>query len=64
MHPRPKQQAMQERKRKKLAAKGWRLGVAKDFLGLTPEEVAYIAVRLKLAASLKKRRHMRGASPP
>ena len=53
---------MREDKRKKLAAKGWRTGDAKDFLGLSPEEEAYIELRLKLADGLKKRRNMRGVT--
>lgn len=53
---------MQASKRKKLAAKGWRTGDAKDFLGLTSEEEAYIDLRLKLADGLKKRRHLRGVT--
>ena len=53
---------MQAGKRKKLASKGWRTGDAKDFLGLTPEEEAYIDLRLKLADGLKKRRHLRGVT--
>jgi ribosome-binding protein aMBF1 (putative translation factor) len=53
---------MREGKRKKLAAHGWRTGDAKDFLGLSPEEEAYIDLRLKLADGLKRRRHMRGVT--
>ena len=53
---------MREDKRKKLAAKGWKTGDAKDFLGLSPEEEAYIDLRMKLADGLKKRRHMRGVT--
>ena len=53
---------MRESKRKKLADKGWKLGSAKDFLGLTPEEEAYIELRLKLADSLKVRRNARGVT--
>ncbi len=53
---------MREGKRKKLAAKGWRIGDAKDFLGLTPEEEAYIDLRLRLADGLKERRQMRGVT--
>ena len=33
---------MRESKRKKLAAKGWRTGTPKDFLGLSDEEEAYV----------------------
>lgn len=47
---------MRESKQKRLAAKGWKLGGASDFLGLTPEEEAYIELRLKLADGLRKRR--------
>ena len=48
---------MRESKRKKLAAKGWRTGTPKDFLGLSDEEQAYVNLRLKLAEGLKTRRH-------
>ena len=40
---------MRKSKRKKLADKGWAIGSAKDFLGLTKEEEACIELRLKLA---------------
>jgi len=53
---------MRESKRKKLAAKGWKTGSAKEFLGLRPEEEAYIELRLKLADGLKTRRHSRGVT--
>jgi len=53
---------MRESKRKRLAEKGWKVGSAKDFLGLTPEEEAYIELRLKLADGLKVRRHARGVT--
>ena len=51
---------MRESKRKKLAAKGWMTGSAKEFLNLSPEEEAYIELRLRLAAGLKMRRNSRG----
>jgi len=47
---------MRETKRRRLERKGWRVGNAKDFLGLSQEEEAYIELRLKLAEGLKKRR--------
>lgn len=47
---------MRDRKRKRLEAKGWRVGTAKEFLGLTRDEEAYIELRLKLAEGLKERR--------
>ena len=52
---------MRENKRKRLEARGWRTGNAKDFLGLTDQEVAYIELKLRLAASLlecRQRRHL------
>jgi ribosome-binding protein aMBF1 (putative translation factor) len=53
---------MRESKQKRLAAKGWKLGSASDFLGLTPEEEAYIELRLKLADGLRKRRKSHGVT--
>ncbi len=53
---------MRVSKRKKLAAKGWVTGNAKDFLGLSAEEEAFIDLRLKLADGLKVRRQSRGVT--
>lgn len=53
---------MLESKRKRLAEKGWKIGSAKDFLGLSPAEEAYIELRLKLADGLRIRRHARGVT--
>jgi len=50
---------MREEKRKRLEAKGWRVGNAKEFLGLSDEEAAYIELKLKLAESLRERRRHR-----
>lgn len=47
---------MREHKRKRLEAKGWKIGTTKEFLDLTREEEAYIELRLKLAEGLKQRR--------
>jgi len=47
---------MNKNKRKKLEKKGWKVGSAKDFLGLSPEETAYIELKLVLAKDLKKKR--------
>jgi len=49
-------------KRKKLEAAGWKVGSAKDLLGLSDEEQAYIELRLKLAGGLKARRKARGVT--
>jgi predicted XRE-type DNA-binding protein len=48
--------------RKRLEGKGWVVGSVKDFLNLTPEEEAYIELRLKLADGLKDCRKRRGLS--
>ena len=53
---------MRETKKKELAAKGWRLGTAQEFLGLSDEEAAYVELRLRLAESLKQRRQKRNLS--
>ena len=50
---------MRESKKKRLESKGWKVGSAADFLRLTPEESAYIELKLKLADSLRKRRQCR-----
>lgn len=47
---------MRESKRDKLAARGWKVGDASEFLNLTPEEEALVELRLKLAEGLKDRR--------
>lgn len=51
---------MNDAKRKRLEAKGWRFTSVKEFLGLTAEEEAYIEVKLKLADSLRAVRIKRG----
>ncbi len=51
---------MDERKRKRLEAKGWKVGSAKEVLQLSDEEEAYIELRLKLAEGLKARRSDKG----
>jgi len=47
---------MRVSKKKGLESKGWKVGGAQEFLRLTPEESAYIELKLKLAASLRRRR--------
>jgi DNA-binding XRE family transcriptional regulator len=47
---------MREEKRKRLVAKGWKVGTAGEFLGLSAEEEAYIEIRLRLAEGVKRRR--------
>ena len=47
---------MRSIKKKRLEAKGWKVGSAKDFLGLSPEEEAYIEIKLRLAEGLRDQR--------
>lgn len=51
---------MRDSKRKRLLAKGWKTGTAKEFLQLSDEENALIELRLKLADGLKARRVKQG----
>lgn len=53
---------MDDTKRKKLEAAGWRVGSADDFLGLSPEESAYVEFRLLLSRGLKQYRTRTGIS--
>src|SRR5690554_2686568 len=50
---------MKEEKRKHLEEKGFRIGSATDFLNLTPEEEAYIEIRLEISNLLKSQRTKR-----
>jgi DNA-binding XRE family transcriptional regulator len=45
-----------KRKKAKLAKKGWKIGTAEDFLGLTDYEAAYVEMKLALSEMLKNRR--------
>jgi DNA-binding XRE family transcriptional regulator len=47
---------MRETKKRRLAARGWKIGGVKEFLNLTSEEESYIDLRLRLADGLRKRR--------
>jgi len=50
---------MREEKKKRLGAKGWKVGTVEEFLQLTPEEAAYIELKLRLAENLRARRRRR-----
>jgi DNA-binding XRE family transcriptional regulator len=50
---------MREEKKKRLVAKGWKIGSTKEFLGLSTEEAAYVELKLKLADGLRQRRRQR-----
>lgn len=47
---------MRATKRKRLEQHGWKVGSAGEFLDLTPDETAYIEMKLALSSSLKKHR--------
>ncbi len=53
---------MDKAKKARLAKKGWKVGTVDEFLGLTPEESAYIEIKLSLARELKKVRLENGMS--
>jgi predicted transcriptional regulator len=47
---------MKSTKKKRLEAKGWKVGTVAEFLHLTPEESAYIEMKLALSKNLQERR--------
>jgi len=47
---------MREQKKKRLEAKGWKVGTTREFLDLSPDEEAYVEMRLRLAEGLRQRR--------
>ena len=47
---------MREDKKRRLEAKGWKVGSAKEFLRLSDEESAYIDLKIRLADGLRDRR--------
>jgi DNA-binding XRE family transcriptional regulator len=52
---RPKEEDMMDaKKKKKLEDAGWKIGDAKDFLGLTPRELEYFELKMSLARSLSR----------
>jgi len=50
---------MDKNKERQLKAKGYRIGDAKDFLGLSPEESAYIDMKMALSQALIQKRKQR-----
>jgi DNA-binding XRE family transcriptional regulator len=47
---------MKTEKKRKLEAAGWRVGDARDFLGLTPGEAQFVEIKLALARRLRELR--------
>ena len=50
---------MEAKKRQRLEAHGWKIGSADDFLELTPDESAYVDLRIKLADAVRRLRRQR-----
>jgi hypothetical protein len=50
---------MDEQKKHRLIARGWRVGNTDEFLGLTPQKAAYVELKLVLSDHLKKQRQYR-----
>ncbi len=53
---------MKKNKKSRLEAAGWKLDYTADFLDLSPEEVAFIEMKLALARNLRLRRQRRKLS--
>jgi len=47
---------MNSTKKKRLETKGWKVGTVAEFLQLSPEESAYIEMKLSLSKNLRERR--------
>ncbi len=50
---------MREDKRRRLEARGWKVGTAQEFLRLTAEEAAYVELKVRLALGLREWRRRR-----
>jgi hypothetical protein len=51
---------MDPTKKARLESAGWRVGTAAEFLGLAPEEAAFVELKLALASYVRELRHSRG----
>jgi DNA-binding XRE family transcriptional regulator len=47
---------MKTAKKKRLEAKGWKVGTSTEFLGLSPQEEAYVDLKLALSKNLQETR--------
>jgi hypothetical protein len=54
---------MDKEKKARLEARGWKVGSAEDFLGLTPEEATYIELRLKFSDAVREYRKKKRPEP-
>lgn len=48
---------MDQKKRAQLENKGWKVGTADEFLGLAPDESAYVELKLALSQKVREYRH-------
>ena len=53
---------MDKKMMKRLEAAGWKFGDTIDFLGLTPEESAFVELKLALSRSLRLERDKQGVT--
>jgi DNA-binding XRE family transcriptional regulator len=53
---------MDKKKKDRLAAAGWRSGDTSEFLGLSPEEIEFVELKLALSSELKDVRAEHGLS--
>lgn len=53
---------MDKSKRKRLEKAGWRVGTAEEFLELSPEQAAYVELKLALSRKLREKRTEQGLS--
>ena len=53
---------MREVKKRRLVSKGWRVGSTAEFLQLSPQESAYVEIKLELAEKLREQRLKRKMS--
>ncbi len=51
---------MKAAKKKRLSARGWAIGSAREFLGLASHEAAFIELKLALSNHLRKQRALEG----
>ncbi len=51
---------MKAAKKKRLSARGWAAGSAREFLGLASDEAAFIELKLALSNHLRKQRAFKG----
>jgi hypothetical protein len=51
---------MRKSQKRGLERKGWRIGTAEEFLGLSKEESQFIEFKLKLSRAFKDKRRLKG----